>query len=227
MSAFSREFLETVSSWSEILAALFATLAALAGVAYLLSTRPLRAIEARENALLQQKTAIAQKESAEAQLALKKYVDEVAKQQRPRLLDFKKFVAFLKNKPKGIVKILYSPNDSEAYMFAVHIRRWLGPGVDGDGAGWEVSSPVPIPPEGGDPHPDLADAPPAMKYGAWYGLGILTSEPINGHHPPWEDKTAVGTLTMALLDNGFAPISHFGVTSVSKGVLVLVVGQKQ
>ena len=175
----------------------------------------------------QQKTAHAQKEAAEAQLALQKYIDDVAKHQRPRLLDFKKFVADLTGKSKGSVTLLYAPNDSEAYTFAIHIRRWLGPGVDGDGAGWNVSVPMPIPAEGGDPHPDLATAPPAMKYGAWNGLGILVSDPGNGHIPPWEDKTPIGVLTMALMNNGFPPITQFGVTSVPKGTILLVIGQKQ
>jgi len=122
---------------------------------------------------------------------------------------------------------MYSPNDSEAYTFAVHIRRWLGPGTDGDGAGWQVSAPIPIPAEGGDPHPDLANAPPAMKYGAWYGLGILTSDAVDGHLPFWEDKSVLGALTVAFTDNGFSPVSRFGVTSIPKGVLLIVVGQKQ
>lgn len=175
----------------------------------------------------QQKTAKVQREAAEAQLALRKYVDNVAAHQRPRLLDFKKFVASLKDKPKSTITILYSPNDSEAYTFAGHIRRGLGSGTDGDGAGWEVSAPVPIPAEGGYSHSDLAKAPPAMKYGAWYGLGILTSDAIDGHQPFWEDKSALGALTMAFIDNGFAPVSHFGVTSIPRGELVVVVGQKQ
>lgn len=175
----------------------------------------------------QQRTADAQQKASASQLALQKYVDEVARRQRPRLLDFNRFVAALKGKPRANVELLYSPNDSEAYTFAGHIKRWLGPGVNGDGAGWEVSGPVPIPTEGGDQHAGLANAPPAMKFGAWYGLAILTSEPIAGHHPPWNDKTPVGVLTMALMDNGFPPISHFGITSVPEGKLLLVVGQKQ
>jgi hypothetical protein len=175
----------------------------------------------------QQKTALVQKEAADAQLALRQYVENVAKRQRPRLLDFKKFVADLKGKTKGTITLLYSPNDSEAYTFAGHIRRWLGPGVDGDGAGWDVSVPTPIPAQGGDTHPDLATAPPAMKYGAWYGLGIETSESDAGHIPPFEDKTALGVLTMALMENGFPPVVSFGVTSVPRGKILLVVGQKQ
>jgi hypothetical protein len=174
----------------------------------------------------QRKTAKAQKEAADAQSALQGHINEVAKRQGQRLLDFKKFVAFLRGKPKGAVRILYSPNDPEAYTFAVHIRRWLGLGVDGDGAGWDVSAPVPVPPEGGDPHPDLANAPPAMKYGAWSGLGILTGDSIEGHHPFWEDKTTMGALVSALMDNGFNPVSHFGVAPMPKGVMILVVGQK-
>ena len=161
-------------------------------------------------------------------LKTKKLVNDLATRERQRILDTKKFVKDLKGKPKGVVKLLYSPNDSEAYMFAVQIYRWLGPGVNGDGAGWKVSSPLPIPSNGEYTYnKDLTNAPLAMKYGAWWGLGISTSELLDGHYPYWQDKSAIGALERAFLDNGYTPICHFGVKSLPRNVILLVVGQKQ
>jgi hypothetical protein len=93
----------------------------------------------------QQKTFEAQKEAADAQLALKGYVEQVATQTSSRRLDNDVFVKELKGKPKGSVRIWYKPEDDEAYMFAQQVYRWLGTPLDSGGAGWEVSEPVRIP----------------------------------------------------------------------------------
>lgn len=135
MSAFSREFLETVSSWSEILAAAFALLAAASGVAYLLSTRPLRAIEAHDNSVLQEKTASAQAEAAKAQLALDQ---ELAKRIRGRVAEKEQF-DILKNLPKEKLEVWYKKADGEAFMYAATIVQGLGK----YGLGWDVPQPIP------------------------------------------------------------------------------------
>ena len=143
------------------------------------------------------------------------------------MLDAKKFVAALKDKPKASAKLWYSPNDSEAFMFARQIYRWLGAGVSGDGAGWNVDEPVSVPQEGGLIS-QLEKAPPAMRYGAWYGLAVLTGDPEldAGAMLVWDGKTAISALSVALLDSG---IGHSSVShpSIPKGTLILVVGQKQ
>jgi len=72
MSAFSRETLEAIASWSEILAGVFGLFAAASVIAYLLASRPLRKIEALESLQEKQKTALAQKAAADAQLALQR-----------------------------------------------------------------------------------------------------------------------------------------------------------
>jgi hypothetical protein len=61
-----------------------------------------------------------------------------------------KFVEALKGKPKARVELWYNPNDSEAWTFAREIYWWLGEGPSkGEGAGWRVSAPIPIPPNKG------------------------------------------------------------------------------
>lgn len=68
----------------------------------------------------------AQKESAEAQLALRQYIDEVNRDRGPRMIvDHKAFVSALLGKPKATVEILFNPNDEEAFELAIQIRRWL------------------------------------------------------------------------------------------------------
>jgi len=94
--------------------------------------------------LEKRRTAIAQKETAEAQLALRKNIEDVARHSGRRALDIKAFLEPLKNKPKANVDLQYKENDSEAYMFALQIRRWLGPGAENDGAGWNVTEPHPF-----------------------------------------------------------------------------------
>ena len=99
----------------------------------------------KETADARTRQAEAQKETAEAQLALRKYIDDVKKERGPRRLEFQKFVGALRGRSKAPVEILYAPNDEEALEFALQIRRWLGSGDNGDGAGWDVKEPRPIP----------------------------------------------------------------------------------
>jgi len=134
MSAFSKDALETISSWSEILTAAFGILAAASAVVYLLANRPLRKIEAHESQLERQATARAQKESADAQLALSQTLTVFASRLGDRVLDVGKFVGELKDKPKKIVEIWYKPDDIEAERFSDDIRRAL------QSIGWPVSA---------------------------------------------------------------------------------------
>jgi len=134
MSAFSKDALETISSWSEILTAAFGILAAASAVVYLLANRPLRKIEAHESQLERQATARAQKEAAEAQLALSQTLTVFASRLGDRVLDVGKFVGELKDKPKKIVEIWYKPDDIEAERFSDDIRRAL------QSIGWPVSA---------------------------------------------------------------------------------------
>src|SRR5438445_5938391 len=99
MSAFSREILETISSWAEVFTALFGVLAATSAVVYLLANKPLRKIEAHENSVLQEKTATAQAEAAKAQLALSQTLAAFARRVGDRVLNFSTFVESLKGHP--------------------------------------------------------------------------------------------------------------------------------
>ena len=68
-------------------------------------------------------------QAAEAQLALKQHTEQIERRQNWRLItNPEKFLGYLKGKPKRRIELLYNPNDTEAYMFAVQIRDWLGPG---------------------------------------------------------------------------------------------------
>src|SRR5207248_1820348 len=74
------------------------------------------------------------------------YANGIARLSWPRQLDAEKFVTLLDGKPTARVKLLYNPNDSEAWSFARDIYWWLGNGVGAHrGAGWNVSVPLPIP----------------------------------------------------------------------------------
>src|SRR5579859_7235439 len=68
----SKSALERIASVAEILTFVLTFLGALSGVVYIAANRPLKRIEAREAEEEKQKTARAQKEAAEAQLALRK-----------------------------------------------------------------------------------------------------------------------------------------------------------
>jgi len=164
----------------------------------------------------------AQKETAEAQLALRKYIEDVAIARGPRRLDFKKFVAELRGKPKGTVQIWFAPNDEEAFELALQINRWLGPGDKSDGVGWTVREPKPIPASGGIPEIS-PDAPPGIRYGAMNGMAIIANRLPS---PPPADKTALGALTDALLNCGL-PHAVEQMSSLPDGFFILVIGQKR
>ncbi len=177
--------------------------------------------------------------AAKAELALKQYVDEVAKHAGPRSLDAKIFLSQLKGKPKASVRLFYNPNDSEAYMFAQQIHILLGPGEDGQSAGWEVSGPKPIPPEGWVPQKHgfqlvgPNDAPPAARYqgiGVESGLTLVTRDPVED--TGFDRNTAGRALTNALLkglagDHGDGSLITQPDPTLPGGSMVLVVGQKR
>src|SRR4029077_3401588 len=160
----------------------------------------------------------AQKESAEAQLALRQYIDEVNRDRGPRMIiDHKAFVSALQGKPKAKVEILFNPNDEEAFELAIQIRRWLGPGADGDGAGWEVGEPKPIPPIGGDPKVSPF-APAGIKYGAMGGMAIIA----NRLFTPLDKNTAYDALMDALFTARLVP-SGERVPTLPDNVFIIVV----
>ena len=130
---FSRAALETISSWAEVLTVLLTMMGAASGVVYVLSTRPLRAIEAKESEQERQRTAKAQKEAADAQLALSQSLTSLARRAGDRVLNFAKFADGLKGRPKRTVEIWYKPDDTEVQRFSDDIYRAL---QDGE---WPVS----------------------------------------------------------------------------------------
>ncbi len=145
----------------------------------------------------QRATAHAQKEAADAQLALRKYVDAVARRQTPRHLDRGKLVKLLEGKPRSRVELLYNPNDLEAWWFADEICLFLGKGNGNEpGAGWDVSQPKPIPTEAGGRELNIPGAPPAARFGgatSTFGITFRAKEITFPTKPP-----ALGALANAL-----------------------------
>jgi hypothetical protein len=176
----------------------------------------------------QRNTAEAQRQAAEAQLALKQHTEEIEKRQNWRLIaNPEKFLRYLKGKPKRKVELLYNPNDTESYMFAVQIRDWLGAGYKGSGAGWDVAEPKAIPPVGGNER--LANAPPQIRYGSMTGAGItfvLRAQPAPGS----DDQAALQALMVALGSSIGLPAVILGERedrTVPEGTIVVVIGQRQ
>jgi hypothetical protein len=119
-----------------------------------------RAAEATE------RTQALEKEAAEAQIRQENaehLLSEVSKRQGPRRLDMQSLKRAMAGKPKGKCQIVYWPNDREALAFAQQFQRWLGPGIDGDGLGWEVQIGTP---SGGWPASSRhRKAPPVSRWG--------------------------------------------------------------
>jgi len=148
---------------------------------------------------------------------------ELWRRVRPRRVDGAALVAALKNAPPATVEILYRPDDPEAYGVALQLMRWIGPGENGDGGGWDVEKPSPIPLGGGDPR--LQNAPLETRWMAWSGMGILSSEPPE--RPFWQaEHTSLGALQAGLLRAGLSAQVSFAPGLVPPGRFVIVVGQK-
>lgn len=167
-----------------------------------------------EAAVARTKQAKAQKESAEAQLALKQYIEEVAKRQGRRMItDHKPFLAALENKPKAKVILAFKQNDSEAYLFALMIRRWLGDGDHGDGAGWEVTEPTSF----------ITDVGVAGSGGS-SGLSIFVRNPNLIREPNSAVSALIDAFSAGSNTGGGFVIS--GDPNLPDGVIKLLVGQK-
>jgi len=173
----------------------------------------------------QQQTANAETRAAEAQLALRKYIDDIASHTGQRILDSKGFIQALKGRAKAPLMLLYVRNNSEAYNFAIQIRGALE--SEQDGAGWNVSGPFPVPSDlNASVYPELANAPDAMKLGASSSLDIFTTEHLGRHNVLWEDPSPAGVLAWAFLQAGSPPLVTFGASWVPEGTVAIIVGQK-
>jgi hypothetical protein len=85
----------------------------------------------------ERKTAEAQRESAQAQLALNQYVGVVAKVVNPRVIDVKRFKELMKGHPKATAEIWYGHGDGESEMFANSLNFALG--KNKSGIGWDTT----------------------------------------------------------------------------------------
>lgn len=138
----SVEISKSIADWATIL---LIALTVVSGSAALIlgdrmNKKQAKQLQQFSEELIAAKTGLAQaqEESAEAQLALRKYIDNVARHQGRRSLDRHAFLEELKDKPTGRVDIRYKENDSEAYWFAFQVWKLL------DDAGWGVSNPLPF-----------------------------------------------------------------------------------
>jgi hypothetical protein len=150
------------------------------------------------------------------------FIQDVNMARGPRMIvDHNAFVTALRGKPKAKAEILFAPNDEEAFELALQIRRWLGPGVNGDGAGWEVSEPQPIPASGGDPRIS-PHAPPAIRYGAIGGMAIAS----NRLWTPLDKSTAYEGLMDAFFTARLVPSGEH-IAALPDNLFIIIIGQKR
>jgi hypothetical protein len=151
-----------------------------------------------------------------------------------RLNDPPKFVELLKGKPKTRIELWYNPNDSEAWTFAREIFLWLGKGPSKrDGAGWQVSPPIPIPAnEGILTMNEFATAPVGMRFDAVGSRSGLTFLAKNLLRDETNRQTAIGALQDALsrsilpLGTRFTSVSGAEIPSLPADLIILIVGPK-
>jgi hypothetical protein len=208
---------EAVSRFNTAMAwtgGIFALIAGLCGLLLIASGNRKDELKAKQEEGARQQVEAREKEMRER-------LDDNERRLGPRILDHTKFLESLKGKPRGKVEILYQPDNSEAYAFALQIRRWLGEGANGDGAGWNVSPLKPIPSEGGDSR-IAPDAPSALRHGAWFGLGVRA----NKQWQPFESETALGALVTALSQASGAGVVQHPDPKLPDDFFVIVVGQK-
>lgn len=184
-----------------------------------------------------------QKAAADAKAAQQRVETDLAKQQeraaraeteltkirQPRILESRPFLAALKGAPKGRAVILYDPVSSDGYIFAAQIRRWLGTGSDGDGAGWDVPEPTPIPSD----FPELPNSPSTMplylRAGGMPGMGLVLSANVL---PNQEDITALaGSMPMVVLARALKAGGYFVGAYVTnprlpEGTVFIIIGPK-
>ncbi|HEV3221218.1 MAG TPA: hypothetical protein VGZ48_15740 [Candidatus Acidoferrales bacterium] len=210
---FTKEVLERIVSSAEACTVVFALVSAICGITYLMANRPLRKIEAQEMETERQKTAKAQEDAAKAQLELRKYIDGVAKRAGPRMLDVPRFMLELKGQPRGKVEIFFKDADSEASLFAGQIRRWLGQGENGDGAGWDVSRPRPFKPTVG-----LA--------GSGSSTGITVEAPAGSENVPGKPLWCLTNAIIMGLNRGNDSFAIEFRADLPEDTFVLLIGQR-
>jgi hypothetical protein len=173
-----------------------------------------------------QRTALAQEDAAKAQLALKQYVDEVAKRQRPRTLPADVLRNALSGKPPAKAEILYSPEGGEPYQFALELFFGLW------ALKWEVAQPRPIPPDliigryRTMPKELLATLPATMRVGGQpTGVTLVLKNGSIAYADMVEGKSISGALFKALADT-LGSVSGGQDDSLPDDMVRIVVGAK-
>jgi hypothetical protein len=243
MSSLSKETLELIADWAEILTVALALGSAVCGIVLLMANRPLKRMAEQESLEEHRKTAEAQAtaalanerasklesdnlslktdlehakaESAKAQLQLRQYVDHKA---GPRRLNREKFLEHLKGKPVGRVLILHKPEDMEAYGFANQIAACL------TDAGWTVRGVTTF--STGGRGPRQSAIPAEVFHGGAFGSGVT----IKCNDPrPTDDNTALNALSDALVTgrDGGGDLEIVCNPDLSDGMFEIVIGQRK
>ncbi len=177
-----------------------------------------------DNLKLQATVATLEKETAvarERQAGAERLLAEVSKRMGPRLLNIPVFREAMKGKPKGKCEIVYWPNDSEAQEYSLQFLRWLGAGIDGDGAGWEVLDPKPMAKDLRLPNlPMEVQLGSSMIHLEASGISLIIPSTYKG-----DDTTAVGALVTALMKSGIS-FAYRVEPSFPKDAVTIVVGPK-
>ena len=197
----------------------------------LINARQTERLLTLELELASAKTALAeqQERAAKAESELMGVQKAIA----PRSLDPQTFVRELRGRRKAAaVDIAYNPNDHEAYLLAVQLRRWLGPGNNGDGLNWGTVPEVrPMTQRDAvGPLANMAHVPPALRTGAMFGGLAVAVKQLEGDFPDFfkapEDMEPAVALALALQRAGIPSVSLVPVPSFREGYIRIMVGQK-
>jgi hypothetical protein len=209
------------SYWAGVWAVAATAAAAIAGLVSWYFSQVVAEANDRRTAELELRIAEQRERAANAERDLLTLKREMA----PRMLDRVRFLEYLKGKPKGgSVEILYKDNDEEAYTLAVQIQRWLGPGVEKDGAGWPIMGLRALK-ESDALHPD-PNLPTVIRSGFFFsGSGVMLSTRALPSNPFDETHPAI-VLRLALER---ADITALGLTedpSLPQSMIRVIVGPK-
>ncbi len=178
----------------------------------LVSSRKLQNILEREFETLRLETAQAKQKQAEAELHLGRLKEQVAWRHIPA----DEFVKALQDGPKArMVNVLYLRDDPECWSLAMEFIDVLSK------ASWPFSLPEPIKPN---------DTPPFSLFPSTLSIGAnptgISVEAREFKFPDWDDKTAFGVLTNAIVHclGGVSPREN---KSLPDGIFRIIVGPKE
>jgi hypothetical protein len=126
----------------------------------------------------------------------------------------------LAGRPKAKVEILYDELDAGSFSFSQQIQRWLGPGNNNDGAGWEVTDFRQFCDHDTLPGLIKGNAPLTVRATAGWELCII------GKIMPTKSSDPFGILSDALTLAAQCPAIMLSDTRLPEGLIRLLIGQK-